>query len=509
MASPAAQSLTPPKVRLPNGVEVLATPAAGPAAARGATLRMGSFVIGSLFSAAAAALLFRYLGVVDTGRYTIAMSLAALASGLTDLGLTGVGLRELSVLHGERRAAFMRDLLGMRLTLALIGVLLVVAFAFVAYGPLLGVGVSIACGGVLLQNTQGILGVSLSVRLRLGWLSALELARLLFAAGTIALLVLVGASLLAFLAATAIASALVLPVLIPLVRGDIPLRPAFAVGRWRALVTPMLTYSAAVVTATLYLRVAVVLVSLLSNGRQLGYFGVSYRIVENLFTLPGLLVGAAFPIFAHTAFAEPERFAGALARVFEAALIVGVWTSLSLLVGAHLAIALVGGPKFMAAVPVLAVQGLAVGAVFVSTVWSTALLSLRLHRTILVLNLALLALVALLVAALAPVYGAQGAAAATAGVEIIAAITGGVLLVRGRPQLRPSLSVLPKVGLAAAVGATPMLLAGAPVLVRVALSSGLYVAVLLWRGALPADLGDLLGVRRLALPRLSARRRSG
>ncbi len=61
----------------------------------------------------------------ETGRYTIAVSLAALVSGLTDLGLTGVGLRELSVLRGERRAAFTRELLGMRLTFALLGVLLV------------------------------------------------------------------------------------------------------------------------------------------------------------------------------------------------------------------------------------------------------------------------------------------------------------------------------------------------------------------------------------------------
>ncbi len=487
---------TSPGERAPAGANVLSTPAAGPAAARGATLRMGSFVAGSFFSVAAAALLFRHLGVYDTGRYTIAVSLAALVSGLTDLGLTGVALRELSVLRGERRAAFTRDLLGMRLTFALLGALLVTLFAFLAYGPLLGVGVLIACGGVLLQNTQGILGVSLAVRLRLGWLSTLELARLLLAALAIALLVLLDAHLLAFLAVTAIASALVLPATIALVHRDIPLRPSFAVRRWRALVTPMLTYSAAVITATLYLRVAVVLVSLLSSGRQLGYFSVSYRIVENLFTLPGLLVGAAFPIFAHTAQAEPARFAHAVSRVLDASLIVGVWVSLSLIVGAHLAIEVVGGAKFLPATSVLAVQGLAVAAVFVSTVWGCALLSLHLHRTILVLNLTLLALAAIAVAVLAPLYGAQGAAAATAAVEILAAVAGGVVLVRGRPHLRPSLRVLPKVALAAAVGATPMLLTGVPILGRVALSSGLYAVVLLWRGAVPSDAIELLGWRR-------------
>ena len=141
--------------------------------------------------------------------------------------------------------------------------------------------------------------------------------------------------------------------------------------------------------------------------------------------------------------------------------------------------------SFLPAAPVLAVQGIAVAAVFVGNVWMTALLSLRLHRAILILNLALLALVAAAVAILAPLYGAQGAAVATASVEVGAAITGGVVLMRGRSYLRPSLRLLPRVAAAAVVGATPMLLTGVPVIGRLALSSALYGVVLLSLRAFP------------------------
>src|SRR5580704_15825761 len=103
MSSPPAHPVVPATERRPADAGVLSTSAAGPAAARGAVLRMGSFIAGSLFSVTAAALLFRHLGLVETGRYTIAVSLAALVSGLTDMGLTGIGLRELSVLRAERR----------------------------------------------------------------------------------------------------------------------------------------------------------------------------------------------------------------------------------------------------------------------------------------------------------------------------------------------------------------------------------------------------------------------
>ncbi len=472
--------------------DALTAPTAGAAVARGTTLRIGSFVGGSLFSVAAAALLFRHLGVVATGQYTTATSLSALVSGLTDLGLTGIFVRELSVLRGEQRTSFTSNLLGLRLVLALTGVALVTAFAFVAYGSLLGLGVLIAACGMFLQNTETLVAVSLTVRLRLGSLSALELARQLVIAAMIAALVFAGAQLLAFLAVAALAALVMLAPTIALVRGDIRLLPSFDTRRWRALVGPMLTYSVAVLTATVYLRIAVVLVSLLSAPHQLGYLSVSYRVVENLFVLPGLLVGSAFPIFAHAAHVDTGRFASVISRMFDVSLIAGVWVSLSLAVGARLAIAVVGGGSFLPAVPVLAVQGISVAAVFVGTVWTTALLSMHLHRVILILNLTLLALVAAAVAILAPVYGAQGAAVATASVEVGAAIAGGVVLVHGRAHLKPSLRLLPRVAAAAALGALPMLLTGVPVIGRLALSSAIYGLVLLALRAFPADLPALL-----------------
>ena len=64
-------------------------------------MRVSAFFVGSLFSVGAAALLLRHLGVVEVGRYTTAMSLSAVVAGLTDLGLTAIGIRELAVLHGE------------------------------------------------------------------------------------------------------------------------------------------------------------------------------------------------------------------------------------------------------------------------------------------------------------------------------------------------------------------------------------------------------------------------
>lgn len=475
--------------------DLLSSPAAGPAAIRGGALRVASFAAGSLFAVAAAAVLFRHLGVVDTGRYTTAVTLGAVVLGLTDLGLTAVGIRELATREGEQRAAFARDLLGMRVALTVAGVAVVTAFAFAVYGPLLGFGVLIAGGGVLVQNVQATLAVPLQARLRLGWVSSLDLARVLVGTAAVVALALLGAGLLAFLAVPALAAACVLAPTALLVRGDVPLRPGFSAARWRALLAPVLTYSLAVAAATLYFRLAIVLVSLLASGRQLGYFSVSYRIVEVLLAVPALLAGAAFPIFARAARDDQARLGYALSRVFEVALILGGLVALALAVGAPLAIEIVGGPGFAPAAPVLAFAAVGLGAAFVTTVWSYALLSLHLHRLILALALGTLPVLGLTVGILTAVDGARGAAIGTAIVELGAATVGGALLVRGRPHLRPRLAVVPKVALALALAAGAALAAQLAVALEVTLAVAVYGAALLALRAVPAEVLDLLPAR--------------
>lgn len=401
-------------------------------------------------------------------------------------------MRELSTLTGPARARMASNLLGIRLVLTVVGVAIVTAFAFAGYGTEFGFGVLIAGAGVLLTNVQTTLAVPLMARLRLGWVSSLDLGRVIIATATIALLVLLDAHLLPFLATSAVAAACVLVPTAMLVRGDIPLRPSFDLAQWRELVRPVLTYSIAVAAATLYFRVAIVLVSLLTSARQLGFFSLSFRIVEVLFAIPGLLVGAAFPIFARAARDDPERLGYALSRVFEVSLIVGAWTSLMLATGADLAVKLIGGTAFGPAAPILAIAGLGVGATFVSAVWGYAMLSLHLHRLILVFTLGSLAAVAIVVSVLVSLDGARGAAIGTAAVEIGVAIVSGVLLVRGRPHLRPRLSVVPKVAAGALVGAVPMLVGGLDVPVRMALATVAYAAVLLAVRAFPDELAALL-----------------
>src|ERR1700730_4617750 len=150
---------------------LLSTPEAGPAAVRGGALRVASYAGASLLALGSGALLYRHLGVVNSGRYTAAGSRVALVAAGSDLGLTVVGLRELSVRTGEARERMASMLLGLRLAITAVGLLPVTAFALIAYGATLGLGVLLAGIGLIFTVWQGTLAIPLMVELRLGWTS--------------------------------------------------------------------------------------------------------------------------------------------------------------------------------------------------------------------------------------------------------------------------------------------------------------------------------------------------
>lgn len=484
----------------PPADDILSTSAAGPAAARGGGLRVGGYIFGALFSVISAALITRHLGVVEFGQYVTGLSLVAIVGAASDLGLTAVGVRELSMRPPDERWPLARDLLGLRITLTLAGSVVIVAIAWFAYSPTLAAGVTLACIGLLLLATQDNFALPLLIGLRLGSISALELARQLLTTLFIVLLVLAGATLVPLLGVSIPVGAIVLVATAVLVRNTRALTPTFSFSRWRKFVRPMLPYSAAVAASSVYLRVSIILVSVLGTAVQLGYFSLSFRIVEVLTPVPILLAGSALPIFAHTVRDDDhDRLGYALGRVFEVSLIVGAWVAVSIAVGAPLALAIVGGPRFAPAAPVLAVQGIGLGAMFVSLVWANGLLGLGLYRQILAISLAGLLLTAVLVAALVPIDGAQGAAIGASTGEVALAIAQCAVVVRRRPQLRPSLRILPGVALAAALGAAPLALTSVPVIVRLLISTTLFGGALLLTRAYPPELLDLL-------PGLRARR---
>jgi PST family polysaccharide transporter len=420
----------------------------------------------------------------------------AIIGAISDLGLTAYGVREMSASSPEQRWGLARDLLGLRLTLTTAGGVAVVLFAWAVYSPLLAEGVALASVGLLFQVTQDNFSLPLIIGLQLGWVAILDLLRQFLTTVCIILFVLLGADLLPFLGVPIPVGIVVLAATALIVRGRRAQSPTFNWQRWRTILAAVLPYSVAVAAGVLYFRVSVLLVSVFCNGTQLGYFGTSYRIIDVLTIVPGLLAGSALPILARAAREDAERFGYALKRVHSVSVMVGAWVAGMIVLGAPLAIQVIAGPRFVATVPVLRLQGIGLGATFVSVTWGYALLSMQRQRVILYVNLFALLFNVALVAPLSLVIGARGAGIGTAAAEIVLATTEVIVVTHLRPEFRPSWLILPQTAIALVLAVVPMIFLPISSIARMFIASFIYGVVLMVARALPHELLDLLPWRR-------------
>jgi O-antigen/teichoic acid export membrane protein len=448
---------------------------------------------GILLSLVSAPLLVRHLGVSQFGRYVTVISLVTIVSGLTEGGLNSVVLREYSTLQGARRAALMGSAIGVRIVLTIVGVALAVLFAFGAgYPRAMVIGTALAGAGLVLQLLQSLLSVSLQSELRFGWASTADFVRQVVNVALIVVLVLTGAGLVPLFAVAIPASGVSLVFTLAVLHDRRQLRPDFDLRRSWKLLRESIPWAVVSAVNIIYFRVAIVVMSLVASALETGYFATSFRIVEVLVGVPGLVIGAAFPILARAGRDDPARFTYISTRLFELAAIFGAWLVLLLEVGAPLAIHLIAANKADPAIVVLRIQGLAITATFFSVACGFPLLARSRYRGVLAANLLALTLSGVLTLALAPGLGARGAAIAAVLAETGLAVTQAAMLMRGPDRIGLPLGVLPPVALAAAVGAAVPLALGIEPILGAILASLLFFAVLRLCGRFPDEARAML-----------------
>src|SRR4029077_11679243 len=145
----------------------LTAPDVGLRVVRAATIRGGGYGLGMLFTAGASGLLLPYLGGAEFGRYATVTSLVAIASGLSDAGLSAVAGRDLTLrARGEDRRKLLGNFLGLRFVLTPLASAFAVAFAAAAgYDTVLVAGPALAGVGATLLVCQTATTLPLSVDL--------------------------------------------------------------------------------------------------------------------------------------------------------------------------------------------------------------------------------------------------------------------------------------------------------------------------------------------------------
>jgi O-antigen/teichoic acid export membrane protein len=468
--------------------DALDHPEAGAKAIRGGLVRGLGYAANVLLITITVPLMTRHLGVVEFGQFVTASSVVMIVAGVTEFGLSGVGTREYALASVVDRRRLVGNLVALRTLLTLAGLAIAYVLMVAAgYPSAVLAGVLITGAGLILLNTQQTIALVLTASLRWGAYALFEFVNaLVVAAGTV-LLVLIGARLLPFFYVSAISSFVALLVAAIVLRGQTTLRPYFDARTWRRMLRDSLPYAAAATVGILYFRVALIIVSLGSSASQTGYYSTAFKVVEVIAGTAFLMASTAFPIFARAGRDDHERLRYGTERVGDTGLILGVYLALSLCIAAPFVIKVIGGPQFKPAVPVLRLQAITLIATFLGATWSFTLLSLHEHRRLLAANALALAVAIPLSLALVPSLGAEGAAIATAATEFVLAVAYWWSLAHSRAQLRPSLTLLPRVLIAAGAGALVLLLPFPSVILWI-LGSAVYLLLVILSRALPPEL---------------------
>jgi O-antigen/teichoic acid export membrane protein len=267
-----------------------------------------------------------------------------------------------------------------------------------------------------------------------------------------------------------------------------PLRPSFERAEWSLLMRSVLPFAAAVVVATVYLRITVVLTQLLARPHQSGYYAISFTVISVLIAIPALTVGSALPVLARAARNNAERLGYVLGRLVDVTLIVGVGLGLGLVLGAGFVIHVLTAGKGGPATAVLQIQSVAVLTQFVGASWQYGLLALHRHRAVLIISGVGLTLSVCLTVLLIPSLQARGAAIGfTAGEVVVAGMSFAALRI-ARPDIKFSLRIPVRVLLAALVGSLAALIPGLASLPTALLALAVYGAALIALRAIPAEL---------------------
>ncbi|MCK9361328.1 flippase [Patescibacteria group bacterium] len=246
-----------------------------------------------------------------------------------------------------------------------------------------------------------------------------------------------------------------------------------------------------------YFKADTLILSLVRSQAEVGIYGAAYRVLEVLITVPFMYAGVLLPLLSHSYVKrDKDRFqklvSGSLDVMVIMALpmVVGTW-----LLGPQL-MELVGGPEFVDSGYILRILVLAVAVIYLNTVFSHIVVALDAQRKMLPIYAVVGLGTVLLYLLLIPTYGMWAAAWLTVISEIIVGI--GSLFVSKRyvPIVFKPKATLAAIGACLAMAAVVVVSGALPVLARILLGAGTYIAcVILFGGVSKAVLRDVLKLR--------------
>ncbi|MCF7836678.1 flippase [Candidatus Gracilibacteria bacterium] len=296
-----------------------------------------------------------YLGAGGYGAYTTVYEFLAFFAIVADFGIFQIAVKEMSA-HPDQRQKIFGNIFALRICLATGAMLAAIGAAFLIpkySGTPIPLGIAIASATTFLTIIFGTLSSILQIDLRMQWSVVGLITSKFVALGWMLATIFkyfpespeVGFFHLLLAGVVGGIFQVLIVFLATRQSGLISLK--FDFKFWREILVKTLPYGAAVLLATIYVRIDVILLSLMRTQEEVGIYGVAARIMENLAVISIFFLNSALPAITRLFRDNQEKLKKLLQYAFDFLALIGLPIAVGGITLAYPIIALVSSPEFL------------------------------------------------------------------------------------------------------------------------------------------------------------------
>lgn len=322
--------------------------------------------LGTVLGLFTIALMTRYLGTEGFGFYSTVITYLSFFGIIIEFGLHITSLQLIAEGKHDKD-----KLISNIFTLRIVSALAAFAVApiliwFFPYPLLVKLGVLVATGSFLFITLNQILIGVLQINLRMDKGSIAEvLGRIVLLAG-VGFAVYMGWGFLYIMGAIVLGSFANFLYNYLAARKYIKISLQFDYKLWRTVISRSWPIGFSIFFNLLYLKADMLILSLVRTQTEVGIYGATYRFLDVLTTVPAMFMGLVLPVLRASWVAkDSEKFRRVFQKAFDFMVILSVPLIFGTIATAEKIILLIAGEEFIAAVPVLQLIIVALGAIFI------------------------------------------------------------------------------------------------------------------------------------------------
>ncbi|MBU1102630.1 flippase [Patescibacteria group bacterium] len=378
-------------------------------------------IVGTALALVTIGLATRYLTKTEWGEYSLVLTFGGIFAVLAEWGLYQLMVREISK-EGADEEKIASNLFTLRLIISLfIFVLAPLISLLFPYSNQARMAILIGMAGFwLLSGTQVLMGV-FQKYLRMDKVGLAEVVGRAIQLALVFLFIKINLGLLWIVFALALSSLANFILVFLFARQYVRVRLAFDISFWKKSFVQSFPLAISNILVMIYFSTDSLFLSVFKPVTDVGIYRLPYKILESLIFFPAMFVGLIMPLLSRFANSNWPQFKNVFQRAFDVIVVFTIPLVAGTLVLSPRIIDLLGGGRYPESAGVLNVLIVAVGAVFLGTLFSFALIAAEKQRTLLKISLAGAVVNVVLNLVLIPRYSYMAAAATTVLTEALVA----------------------------------------------------------------------------------------